>query len=115
MFGNTVGGLIQIVFIIWTGIASLISLCCWGKVRHGWSKMFPRIGASSDFYRYEHIYKDKETYASVMKSFTKIPAAGSHVADGNSGDETCSREEFLKATNLKNKSFNMVRSDNQNV
>ena len=111
MFGNTVGGLFQIIFIIWSGIASFISLCFRAKtadIRQGvWTKIFPRSGASSDFYRYEHVYKDNGTYASEMKCFTKIPSADSNETDGNL---ECPREQFLKATNLNNNSFNMVRS-----
>ena len=113
MFGNTVGGLFQIIFIIWSGIASFISLCFRAKtadIRQGvWTKIFPRSGASSDFYRYEHVYKDNGTYASEMKCFTKIPPADSNKPDGKSGEEKCTREEFLEAANLKKKDFCMVR------
>ena len=37
-------------------------------------KLFPRMGASSDFYRYEHIYKEEKSKAAKLKLYEKLPA-----------------------------------------
>ena len=67
------------------------------------------MGASSDYYRYEHVYKDKGTTAKKIKFFTKISIQNNtgDEADGP-GNSQGDKEAYYKVTNLNNKDFTLV-------
>ena len=113
--GNTIGGIIQFLCIIW----SLIGYYCYlllkpfGENRFNNFKgnLFPRFGATSDFFYYDHMMEEKAQPASKVVAYAKIPTEGDQWNDDR-GNTVDGRKEYYEATNLISKRKNMT--DNRN-
>ena len=78
--GHTIGGILQLCCIIW----SIIGVICYFIAKPLLRKenqhnnlrgnLFPRVGATYDFFRYEHIIERDNRHAKKVFAYVNIPA-----------------------------------------